>query len=62
VDTAAGGARTGKKTEKHRTEVTEATEGGLEERLLVDPAAGGRGAREKALRRAVGFCPGGIAR
>jgi hypothetical protein len=33
VDTVAGGART-REREKHRTELTE---GGLEERLLVDP-------------------------
>ena len=40
VDTVAGGARD-TRGGKHRTEVTEVTEGGLEERLLVDTAAGG---------------------
>jgi hypothetical protein len=37
VDTVAGGARD-TRGGKHRTEVTEVTEGGLEERLLVDTA------------------------
>jgi hypothetical protein len=49
VDTAAAGRRTARIRKKHRTEVTEVTEGGsglVGEPVLADTAAAGRELRE----------------